>query len=376
LEKRSGTVLPSIWGAEITSGFEPNDVGQGQTNERLDGGWRLIYRDITPGRVFRNYSFNLSNIHNLRHEALDHDLSYAFNDALQVARFTLQTSATFVNYWGVSISTTFRRQAYSETFTRGGPLVVNPSAWSTNINMNSDRRLAFNISPSISYENDNKGGTNLNVGATLAWRPTAASEVSIEPSYLTRRDVTQYVATSANVGYAPTFGPRYIFANVERREIAVPIRLNWVFSPTLTLQLFAQPLFSTGDFVAYKQLERPSSFDFDVFEEGSALAVGSAVTCVGGRTCVNNGRRYIDFTGTGAPGMNFADRDFNQRSLRGNAVLRWEYRPGSTVFLVWQQNRLSRENIGDMAFSRDAEALFDADAENTFIIKASYWLGL
>ena len=150
-----------------------------------------------------------------------------------------------------------------------------------------------------------------------------------------------------------------------------------MFSPTLTLQLFAQPLLSSGDFVAYKQLERASTFDFDVFQEGSAVQNGSSVSCVGGRACVLNGRRYIDVVGAGQqPGVSFSDRDFNQRSLRGNAVLRCEYRPGSTLFLVWQQNRLSREAIGDFAFDREVEALFDPPAENPFILKVNYWLGM
>jgi hypothetical protein len=89
-----------------------------------------------------------------------------------------------------------------------------------------------------------------------------------------------------------------------------------------------------------------------------------------------NGRRYIDAEGTGTTTVSFADRDFNQRSLRGSSVLRWEYRPGSTLYLVWQQNRTGRVNVGDFAFGRDAEALFEAQPENTFMLKINYWLGM
>jgi hypothetical protein len=378
LEKRSGTWLPSVWLAEITPGFEQNDLGQGQTNERLDGGARLVYRDITPGEVLRNYSLNVSSIHNFRHEALDDafNLSHWFDRAIQAGRYTFQGNATLLNYWAGNLGVTFRRKVLREAPTRGGPLMVEPAAWTFNLGVNTDRRQAFSVSPSISYEAEKGDGNNLRIGTQFSWRPTAAAEISVEPEYVRSHNSAQYVTTAANVGYVPTYGSRYVFSDLERREVALPIRVNWIFSPTLSLELFAQPLLSSGDFVSYKQLERASSFDFDVFEEGSAVESGSTVSCEGGRTCVLDGRRYIDVDGTGANTVSFADRDFNQRSLRGSTVLRWEYRPGSTLYLVWQQNRTGRESLGDFDFGRDAEALFEAQPENTFMLKINYWLGM
>jgi hypothetical protein len=379
LEKRSGTWLPSVWLAEITPGFEPNDLGQGQTNERLDGGARLVYRDITPGEVLRNYSLNVSSIHNFRHEALDDafNLEHWFDRSIQAGRYSLQGNATLLNYWGGSWNVTYRRWVLREAPTRGGPLMVEPAAWTFNVGVNTDRRRAFSVSPGINYEAEQEGGGHsVGIQMQLSWRPNAAAEISVEPEYTRSRSSAQYVTTVANVEYDPTYDARYVFSDLERRQVALPIRLNWIFSPTLSLELFAQPLLSSGDFVSYKQLERASSFDFDVFEEGSAVAGGSAVSCVDGRTCVLDGRRYIDLDGSGARVVSFADRDFNQRSLRSSSVLRWEYRPGSTLYLVWQQNRTSRENVGDFAFGRDGEALFEAIPENTFMLKINYWLGM
>jgi hypothetical protein len=189
-------------------------------------------------------------------------------------------------------------------------------------------------------------------------------------------DPAQYVSTTDDVGYEPTYGRRYLFSDLERRSFSVETRLNMAFSPTLTLQLFAQPLLSSGDYLTYKQLERAESFDFDVLEEGEAVTVDAEVSCSGGRTCVSEGRRYIDFDGDGTADHSFSDRDFNFRSLRLNAVLRWQFRPGSTVFLVWQQNRSNRENVGSFDLRRDVSRLWGAEPENMFIVKFTYWLGL
>ena len=155
----------------------------------------------------------------------------------------------------------------------------------------------------------------------------------------------------------------------------MPVRLNVVFSPTLTLQFFAQPLLSSGEYLSYKQLTRPESFEFDTFAEGRAVATPSGTTCVEGRTCVEGAVRFIDFDGDGTVDHSFGDRDFNVRSLRGNSVLRWEYRPGSTIFLVWQQSRLNEENVSGFQLGRDARALFDLQPQNTFILKVNRWLG-
>ncbi|MBK9980485.1 MAG: hypothetical protein IPP20_21695 [Gemmatimonadetes bacterium] len=149
-------------------------------------------------------------------------------------------------------------------------------------------------------------------------------------------------------------GSRYFFGEVARRELALPTRINAAFSPTLSFQFFAQPLVSSGDYSNYKQLLSPSSFNFNRFREGTAVGSGEAVRCQGGATCVDaNAVRYFDFDGNGTPEHTIDEQDFNVRSLIGNAVVRWEYRPGSTIFLVWQRRQRSDVVAGDFVMSRD-----------------------
>ena len=179
-----------------------------------------------------------------------------------------------------------------------------------------------------------------------------------------------------DVGYDPTFGPRYLVADLERTTVQMETRLNIAFNNRLTLQVFAQPLIDAGDYIAYRQLEESETFDFEDFTEGSALVEDGEVICSGGTTCVVGDERYVDLNSDGTTDFSFGDQNFNIRSLRMNAVLRWEYRPGSTIFLVWQQSRRDEENIGGFDFGRDARALLTAEPENVLILKVNYWLGL
>lgn len=86
--------------------------------------------------------------------------------------------------------------------------------------------------------------------------------------------------------------------------------------------------------------------------------------------------QHLDLDDDGVAGFAFGDRDFNVRSLIGNAVLRWEYLPGSTIFFVWQRQQAGRVSVGDFDFNRDVDALLHTPSNDPFLVKVSYWLGL
>jgi hypothetical protein len=141
-------------------------------------------------------------------------------------------------------------------------------------------------------------------------------------------------------------------------------RVNWTFTPHLSLQLYAQPFLSAGDYSRFKELRRPRTWGWDVYGKD----VGTLTTSADGY--------FVDPDGDGpAPEFTLPNPDFDIRSLRGNAVLRWEYRPGSTLYLVWQQRRLDRQPVGEFRFSDDLAALGHTRPENVFALKVSYRWG-
>jgi hypothetical protein len=378
LEKRNGQHWTgAVWVAEVSNAFEVGDIGFSNNAERLDGGFRVGYREITPGSVFRSYNISVNSFHNWSHEALDDVWSVgSWHNARTSGNYSLNLNGDFLNYWGVRANLRYNPQQMSRSATRGGPMMVSPASTNWSVNFDTDRRKAFSLGLNLDRSDDMVGrGGRTEVRADLSLRPSDNLVLSLNPSWEKSKAGDQYVTTTDALSYSPTFGSRYLFADLDRATFSMETRVDWTFSPTLSLQLFAQPLLSSGDYVRYKQLAESQTYDFAEFTQGQAGLVAGNVVCTTS-ICEVDGEQHVDFDGDGATDFSFADEDFNVRSLIGNAVLRWEYRPGSTIFFVWQRNQAGSSSVGDFDFDRDLGALFDAPAENRFIVKVNYWLGL
>jgi len=199
--------------------------------------------------------------------------------------------------------------------------------------------------------------------------------MTFTPGYDRSSNGAQYVSTTGSVPYEPTYGARYLFGEFERTDLSMVARVNWTFTPRLSFEFYAQPLVSAVDYDTYKQLSEPETFGFQPFTEGTLAGSGDDATCVGGSTCEGSDhRRHIDFDGDGVSDYEFTDKDFNLRSFRATAVLRWEYIPGSTLFLVWQRRQSAAVPTGEFDFGEDMKALFRLPANDVLILKANIWL--
>jgi hypothetical protein len=201
-------------------------------------------------------------------------------------------------------------------------------------------------------------------------KPSPSTSFSLSPSWDHDFTAQQFV-TSVSDALAPEGfgGQRYVFGRLEQKTFAINTRVNATFTPTLTLQLFAQPFLASGRYTNFKEFVKPKSGEMDRYGRDN----GSTIT----ETTSDGESVYaVDPDGNGAAqSFTFSNPDFNVRSLRGTAVVRWEYRPGSTLFFVWTQQREGFDTFGDFDFSRDRSALFRDRATNVFQVKATYWLG-
>ena len=254
--------------------------------------------------------------------------------------------------------------------------MVDPASWDVEVTLNTDRRDDVTFGVSLEYGQGSRGGYEAEASLSVDARPSDALSVSLGPSYTRSLDPAQYVTQQPDAGFEPTYGGRYFFGELRRREISVDTTLDYIFSPSLSLQVFVQPLISAGDFPGFRQLAAARTFDFIDFSEGEPVTVDGEPGCTGGEFCRADGRIHLDYTGDGRADTSFREQNFNVRSLRGTAALRWEYRPGSRVYLVWQQRRQSRGILGRFDLSRDARAMFDAPGEHVFMVKVDYWLSL
>jgi hypothetical protein len=161
-----------------------------------------------------------------------------------------------------------------------------------------------------------------------------------------------------------TYGRRYVFAGLTEHELSLALRTNLTLTPELTFELYARPFFGNGRFTPPRELAAPRSFHFLRYDRLGSLE----------RT--DDGWE-IDPDGPGpARGFEVDDEAFSFRSLRGNAVLRWQWRPGSTLFLVWQQERETETAYDQLRLSSEFRRLGRIAPRNVFMLKVSYWLNL
>jgi hypothetical protein len=336
-------------------GFEVNDLGFQTAADRRRAEVQLEYQENRPGNVFRQWNISVSprSSWNYDGDRLDTSLS-------------LRSRLEFLNYWSVHFNLGHDFESLDDRLTRGGPLGAKPSGNSASVTVMSDFTKAYSGMLSLRHETDEAGGSQTSYTARLGLKPSSSWEISLGPRLSYNHSAAQYV-TSVEDGLATgTFGARYIFADLEQTTLSMETRLNVTFTPDLTLELFAQPFLASGDYGTLKEFRNPRTFEFSRY----GLDVGQIQED-------EDGDFLIDPDGDGpAESFTVYDRDFNRVSLRGTAVMRWEWRPGSTLFLVWQQSRSDYiTNGGHFDLSRDTDAMFDARPDNIFMFKVTYWLG-
>lgn len=346
---------------ESSPGFEINDAGfQGRTDYRAVT--TLLGRPVNrPWWVLRSHNIYAYSFH-----------TWNFGGDQILNGATAAAYGTFRNLWSTEVSVQYRARVGDDRLTRGGPLADRPAEWNLNFSLGTDPRKVVSAGLRLNSMDDRSGAMSRGLSLNLDARPSSALRFRAGPSFSRQHQTRQYVTSAADGTATETFGRRYIFSDLDQTTLSVETRLDWTFSPRLSLQLYAQPYVSAGDYSGYKAFRTPGTYDFDRYGAcpGGGGQAGSSTIC-------NDAGAYLaDADGDGpAPEIRFADPDFTFRSLRGNAVLRWEYRPGSALFLVWQQERSSRLDAGDFDFSRDYGALFREPARNVFLVKATYWFG-
>ena len=366
VNKQSGSFTARLAMASISPGYEVNDIGFQTEADRIMLDTHLTWRQPRPGSWLRNW--NVSGGPDGKWNTAGDRLHSEFN---------VNLGWQWLNYWGGSVRGVVRAPTDNDRLTRGGPLARDPQYYAGNANLYSDSRRPLGTRVGYNWAFDEAGSWSHTGSATVTYKSGEKLELQLGPRFTRSFAEAQYVTSLADPFATATFGSRYIFAPIHQTTVSLGTRLNVTFSPTLTLQVYAQPLISSGDYGGLKEFRAPGTFDFSRYGADA-----------GSMHRLENGGFLIDPDGAGrAPDFTIGDRDFNVRSLRGNAVLRWEWSPGSTLFLVWQQRRYDRvlrdaydprmaDGIGDFDFRYDTGELVRIRPDNIFLVKVNYWLNL
>lgn len=306
-------------------GFEINDLGFLERADEISQNNWFQLRSDTPNAWRRSINVNFN-----QWAGWNYDGDLRFGGGNINAHVTLTSNWSFGGGYNVQV------RGYADRLTRGGPGgYVNPmrNFWGY---VNTDSRKNFTAAFNGSTYSDGKGSSGVNLGPRLSWRPRTGVSVSASLNYDNSSRDSQWVANETTNNRQ-----RYVFGHLEQRTLSLTARVNYTIRPTLTLEVYAAPFVSAGAYSTFKELVNGRA---ERYED-----------------------RYAAYAYHGKP-------DFNYRAFRSTSVLRWEYRPGSAFFVVWQHGREDFVNDGRFQFGQNINDLFATPSTNTFLVKFSRWL--
>lgn len=339
-----------LWGAEVkleSPGYEVNDLGRLQSTDDIEYNADIQIRETVPGRYLQNWRLGF-----------DTRGAWNFEGAHQINTWAQTTNVTFKNFWSANVRNQIELPTIDDALTRGGPYMGTPKRFRQELRLNNQSGARTGWRVSGAWGTDEFLAWRREAAAQLTLRPSPRVSVSAEPTFQSGVDPRQYVTSIA--GGTRTYGTRYVFAFIDRTTISTKLRANYAFSPNLSLEAYAEPFVASGHYSRVGELSAPRSRLLREYgTDGTTLATDS----VGTRTITDGTQTFT-----------IGNRDFNILSFRSNMVMRWEWTPGSTFFLVWQQNRRTAEAFGDPARAGDLFRTTRASGDNFVAVKVSYWL--
>jgi hypothetical protein len=265
-----------------------------------------------------------------------------------------------LNYWYIGPRFSISPASMNNRLTRGGPVTLQPAHWDGGLFVDTDGRKKLYGYIDTYWEQSQSGSWSWGGGPGIEWKPAPNVQFNVYPYFERSHSNAEYMGTTVDAGATGTYGQRYVFAELEQKTIQASIRMNVAFTPNVSLQMYVQPFITTGQYHDFKQLIAARTYDFE--------PVGSGVPTYDPST------DQIDIDG-GGPNDPY-NPDFHITSLLGNAVLRWEYMPGSTVFLVWTQSRQGYENQGEFQGRESVSEMLRVPPNNIFLVKVTYYMNL
>jgi hypothetical protein len=308
----------------LSPGFDVNDLGfQQRADAILQNSWFQI-RWNKPRKYVRsvNLNFNQWSSHN-------------FGGDRRNIGGNVNAHWQFQNFWSAGGGFNVNSGGFDDRLTRGGPGGLTRSDVNGWQYFNTDNRKLVSLFFNTNFFNDGRSaGLQIEPGFVL--RPTSAFSTEVGTTWdRTNRDA-QWVGEHV-VGDVT----HYVFGRLLQRTSSVTVRANYTVTPNLSVQVYAQPFVSTGLYTGFKELINGRAERYD--------------------------DRYAPYAYDTSP-------DFKVLSFRTTNVMRWEYKPGSTLFVVWQQGREGSGTPRPFRFSRDYGDVFGTPSSNAFLVKLAYWL--
>ncbi|OYT15170.1 MAG: hypothetical protein B7C24_14490 [Bacteroidetes bacterium 4572_77] len=331
-----------------SAGLELSDMGKLNRADQISYFQSLNYKENKPSKYFYNYNFTLSSWQN-----------FNTNFESLVAPVNFEASCRLPNFYDIHFNSTLYFGGQSDTKSRGGPMIALPSSQYAILYFSTDHSKENVLSSNISGYQDVLGG-NSYAGELHYTINKDRMKIKFMISYTSEKNMLQYV-TRLDGTENSLYGNRYVFAGIQLNTLSSTIRFNYAFTPDLTLELYAQPYASHGKYFDYGEMVKAGSYDMKKYgvEEGTSIN-----KTTDGDYLITDGED--EFT--------LSDYNFNYISFRMSSVLRWEWLPGSTMYLVWQMNNSKTDNeVSRVNLMSWKDALIEPGI-NSLALKISWWI--
>lgn len=334
-------------------GLELNDLGFLRQADRIMQWTWVGYRWNKPFGIFRSLRLNFNQW-----------AGWNFGREMIFKGGNINGGGQFKNYWFFWGGVNREGSNLSTSALRGGPALKSPGAWNNWYNLSTDSRKNVQLGfGGFNSWSDEGGSRTNNFRFSVRLRPKDAVQLRINPFYTFRKRDLQYLATQNFNGE-----DRFLFGRIAQKTLGITIRLDYSITSNLSIQYYGQPFISAGQ---YSQLKRITDSRANAYADRFQVFADDEV-----QFNADDGLFEFDEDGDGSTDYSIDNPDFNFRQFRSNLVVRWEYHPGSTLFLVWTQERNGFENDSHFSFSKDLGNLFRDDATNVFLVKVSRWFSL
>jgi hypothetical protein len=334
-------------------GLEFNDIGFMRYSDVIHHGTWVAYYIRNPFAIFNNFYLNTN-----------YWMYWDFSGKLLSAFTNMNFNSQFKNRWRINGSFTREGENTSNTLLRGGPSMLYPGNFEMNLNLSTDqsKKLMFYTGLYHDY-GDSKSSRYYSYWLGGEIKPMNTLSVSFESEYSIQNKTLQYISSTTYNN-----ADRYLFGELDQKTLGLTFRINFTINPALSIEYYGQPFISAGN---YSNFKRITDTHADKFANRYHVFSGNEISFDG-----TNGIYNIDENIDGTYDYSFGNPDFNFQQFRSNLVVRWEYLPGSTLYLVWSQGRTNSTSEGLFSFGNNMKDLFDIAPHNVFLIKLSYWFAL
>jgi len=327
--------------------LEHNDLGRLTSADGIQGNVDVRYRETVPKGLLRNWWIGGRQ-----------NNEWTFGHERTTKSAGAYTSLTFKNFWTTTATYTENFNHLDTRLARGGPKMSVPPSKSLQVTLktraSSRRSWSIDLTKSATVD----GGFNHKATGSLTLQVGPRWQLTATPIFQRQVDTQQYI-TVLGGGRPATFGSRYIFADIDRHTYSVQFRTGFTLKPDLNLDVYAEPFAASGRYWNLGELTGSASRIRLEYGTGGTTATRQA-----------DGSLLVQ---DGAATFRLANNDFNVHSFRSNVVLRWEYRPGSMLYLVWQQDRRLSEPISSAIGFSDPFRSLTIPGTNAFVVKMSFW---